>query len=60
MVSGLSALTQSVNEPSWLIALVVATRVGSWVVVDIASRLVPCAGGTLGAKIVRILVVVLD
>jgi hypothetical protein len=60
MVSGLSALTQSVNEPSWLIARVVATRVGIWVVVDTASRLVPGAEGILGAKVVRILAVVLD
>jgi hypothetical protein len=29
-------------------------------VVDTVSRLVPGAGGTLGAKIVRILVAVLD
>jgi hypothetical protein len=41
-------------------ALVVATRVGSWVVVDIVSRLVPGAEGKLGAKIVRILMLVLD
>jgi len=59
-VRGLSALTQSVNEPAWLIALVVATRVGSWVVVDTASRVVPGAEGRLGANIVRILAVVLD
>ncbi len=60
MVSGFSALTQSVNEPSWLIALVVATRVGTVIELDTPSRLARRPGRTLCVTFVRILAGVLD